>query len=389
MDGQEVSPETLAAQGLGEADPVSGGLAPVINLSTNYEQQPDGSYRQGRVYTRADNPTSEHAEQLLAALEGGAPDGHCACALFGSGMAAATAVFQSLLPGDHVLASRVLYWGVRKWLAEFALSWGLDVEFTDTADLDAVAAAIRPGRTRLLWVETPANPMWEITDLAAVCRLAHAAGVRVAVDNTVATPVLTRPFEFGADLVVHSASKYLNGHGDVLAGAVLAARRDPFWERIRSWRRNAGAMPGAFEAWLLQRGMRTLFLRVHRASATALEVATHFDGHPALAAVLYPGLPDHPGHQVAARQMRGGFGGMLSIRLAGGAEAARDVLRAVKVFKRATSLGGVESLIERRRDSEGPSSPVPGDLLRLSIGIEAPGDLIADLAAALEKAAPR
>ena len=251
-----VSPETLAAQGLGEADPVSGGLAPVINLSTNYEQAPDGSYRQGRVYTRADNPTSEHAEQLLAALEGGALAGGCACALFGSGMAAATAVFQSLLPGDHVLVSRVLYWGVRKWLAEFALTWGLDVEFTDTGDLAAVAAAIRPGRTRLLWVETPANPMWEITDLAAVCDLAHAAGVRVAVDNTVATPVLTRPFEFGADLVVHSATKYLNGHGDVLAGAVLAARRDPFWERIRSWRRNAGAMPGPFEAWLLQRGMR-------------------------------------------------------------------------------------------------------------------------------------
>ena len=395
MDGQEVSPETLAAQGLGEADPVSGGLAPVINLSTNYEQQPDGSYRQGRVYTRADNPTSEHVEQLLAALEGGGlgggarGDGPCACALFGSGMAAATAVFQSLLPGDHVLVSRVLYWGVRKWLAEFALTWGLDVEFTDTADLDAVAAAIRPGRTRLLWVETPANPMWEITDLAAVCDLAHAAGVRVAVDNTVATPVLTRPFEFGADLVVHSASKYLNGHGDVLAGAVLAARRDPFWERIRSWRRNAGAMPGAFEAWLLQRGMRTLFLRVHRASQTALDIAVRFQRHPALTTVLYPGLPDHPGHEIAARQMHGGFGGMLSIRMAGGAGAARDVLAAVQVFKRATSLGGVESLIEHRRGSEGPSSPVPDDLLRLSIGIEAPGDLIADLEAALDQGRPR
>src|SRR2546429_204121 len=294
---------------LGEADPVSGGLAPVINLSTNYEQHPDGSYPEGRVYTRADNPTSEHAEQLLAALEGGALDGGCACALFGSGMAAATAVFQSLLPGDHVLVSRVLYWGVRKWLAEFALTWGLDVEFTDTGDLAAVAAAIRPGRTRLLWLETPANPMWEITDLAAVCDLAHAAGVRVAVDNTVATPVLTRPFEFGADLVVHSATKYLNGHGDVLAGAVLAARRDPFWERIRSWRRNAGAMPGPFEAWLLQRGMRTLFLRVHGSSQTSPEVPSHFRGHPALTVVLYPGLPDHPGHEIAARQMHGGFGG--------------------------------------------------------------------------------
>ena len=188
-------------------------------------------------------------------------------------MAAATAVFQSLLPGDHVLVSRVLYWGVRKWLAEFALTWGLDVEFVDTTDLAAVSAAIRPGRTRLLWVETPANPTWEITDLAGICALAHAAGVRVAVDNTVATPVLTRPLELGADLVVHSATKYLNGHSDVLAGAVVTARRDPFWERIRSWRRNAGAVPGPFEAWLLQRGMRTLFLRVRRASDSALAVA--------------------------------------------------------------------------------------------------------------------
>jgi cystathionine gamma-synthase len=378
MEGLDVSPETLAAQGLGETDPASGGLVPALSLSTNYEQQPDGSYPQGRVYTRADNPTSEHAERLLAALEG---DG-CACALFGSGMAAITAVFQSLLPGDHVLVSRVLYWGVRKWLAEFALTWGLDVEFTDATDLAAVAAAIRPGRTRLLWVETPANPMWEITDLAAVAGIAHAAGARVAVDNTVATPVLTRPFEHGADLVVHSATKYLNGHGDVLAGAVLA-RPDPFWERIRSWRRNAGAMPGPFEAWLLQRGMRTLFLRVRRASETAMGLAEYFVGHPALTAVLYPGLPGHPGHQIAARQMHGGFGGMLSIRVAGGAGAARDVLHQVRVFKRATSLGGVESLIEHRRGSEGPSSPVPDDLLRLSAGLEDPGDLIADLERAL------
>jgi len=231
--------------------------------------------------------------------------------------------------------------------------------------------------------------MWEITDLARACGLAHEAGVRVAVDNTVATPALTRPFERGADLVVHSASKYLNGHGDVLAGAVLAARRDPFWERIRSWRRHAGAMPGPFEAWLLQRGMRTLFLRVHRASQSAHQIATHFRGHPALTAVLYPGLPDHPGHEIAARQMSGGFGGMLSIRVAGGLGPARDVLAAVRVVKRATSLGGVESLIEHRRTSEGPSSPVPDDLLRLSSGIEAPGDLIADLEAALDKGAPR
>ena len=377
-----LSPETLAAQALGDVDPVSGGLAPIVNPSTNYEQQADGSYHQDRVYTRADNPTYEYAERLLAALEGAG----CGCVLFASGMAATTAVFQSLLPGDHVLVARLLYWGVRKWLAEFGLTWGLDVEFVDTTDLDAVKSALRPGRTRLLWVETPANPTWEITDLAAVCKIAHAAGARVAVDNTVATPVLTRPMEFGADLVVHSATKYLNGHSDVLAGAVLAVRRDPFWQRIRSWRREGGAVLGPFEAWLLQRGMRTLFLRVRRASESALTIARHFQRHPALTAVLYPGLPSHPGHEIATRQMHGGFGGMLSIRLAGGAGQAMAVLAAVRVFKRATSLGGVESLIEHRHSMEGPSSPVPDDLLRISTGIEAPQDLVADLEAALDTA---
>ena len=381
MKTSSLSPETLAAQALGEVDKVTGALIPAITLSTNYEQESDGSYHQDRVYTRADNPTYEHAERLLAALEGAG-----SCMLFSSGMAAANAVFQSLLPGDHVVVAKVLYWGVRKWLAEFGLTWGLDVEFVDTTDLQAVEAAIRPGSTRLLWVETPSNPTWEVSDLAALCQLAHANGARVAVDNTVATPVLTRPMELGADLVVHSATKYLNGHSDVLAGAVLTARNDPFWQRIRSWRRTAGAVPGAFDAWLLQRGMRTLFLRVHRASENALAIARHFEGHPAIRVVLYPGLPSHPGHAIAARQMSGGFGGMLSIRLAGGPAHAMAVLAAVKVFKRATSLGGVESLIEHRLSMEGPSSSVPDDLLRLSIGIEALGDLVADLEAALETA---
>ena len=375
------SRETLAAQALGEVDQASGALSPAIHPSTIYERSPDGTYRSGLAYTRADNPTYDHAERLLAALEGGV-----ACMLFASGSAAATAVFQSLLPGDHVLVSRILYWGIRKWLAEFAVSWGLDVEFVDTTNLAQVTAAIRPGRTRLLWVETPANPMWDVTDLAAVAEIAHAVDVRVAVDSTAATPVLTRPIEFGADLVVHSATKYLNGHSDVLAGAVVTARADPFWERIRSWRRSTGAVLGPFEAWLLQRGMRTLFVRVQRSSESALAIARHFDGHQALTAVLYPGLPSHPGHEVAARQMSGGFSGMLSIRVAGGEANAMIVAGTVRVFKRAVSLGGVESLIEHRRSTEGPSSPVPDDLLRLSIGLEAPEDLIADLDRALEKA---
>src|SRR5919106_44576 len=331
MDPAELSRETLVAQALGGVDPVSGGLAPVINLSTNYEQKPDGSYHQDRVYTRADNPTYEDAEALIAALEGAG----CACALFSSGMAASTAVFQSLLPGDHVLVGRILYWGVRKWLAEFGLAWGLDVEFVDTTDLGAVESAIRPGHTRLVWLETPANPTWEITDLDAVCRIPHAAGARVAVDNTVATPVLTRPIELGADLVVHSATKYLNGHSDVLAGAVVTARRDPFWERIRSWRRNAGSVLGPFEAWLLQRGMRTLFLRVRRSAESALALARELDGHPALAAILYPGLASHPGHDIAARQMIGGFGGMLSLRLEAIDDLRADLIAALDGVSRA------------------------------------------------------
>src|SRR5437667_4404181 len=377
------SPETLAAQAMGDVDTTSGALASAIHPSTTYERSPDGTYPSGLVYTRADNPTYDHAERLLATLEGGD-----AGMLFASGSAAATAVFQSLLPGDHVLVSRVLYWGVRKWLAEFGVSWGLDVEFIDTTDLGAVETAIRPGRTRLLWVETPANPMWDITDLAAITAIAHAADVRVAVDNTVATTVLTGPLGFGADLVVHSATKYLNGHSDVLAGAVVTTRRDPFWERIRSWRRNAGGVLGPFEAWLLQRGMRTLFVRVRRSSESALALARRFHGHPALTAVLYPGLPSNPGHEIAARQMTGGFGGMLSIRVAGGEKQATAVAAAVRVFTRATSLGGVESRIEHRRSTEGPSSSVPEDLLRLSIGLEGPEDLVADLEAALN-CAPR
>ena len=376
---EPLSRETLAAQAMGAVDAETGALVPPLHPATTYEMHADGSLQDGRAYTRADNPTYDAAEKLLSVLEGGAGS-----ILFASGNAAATAVFQSLLPGDHVLVSRILYWGIRKWLAEFAVSWGLDVEFVDATDPEAVRAAIRPGSTRLLWLETPANPTWEITDIAAASEIAHAHQVCVAVDNTVPTPVLTRPLELGADLVVHSATKYLNGHSDVLAGAVVTAQLDPLWERIRSWRRNAGAMLGPFEAWLLQRGMRTLFVRVRRASETALELARRLQGHPALKTVLYPGLPSHPDHEIAARQMSGGFGGMLSIRVAGDAEQALAVTAAVRVFKRATSLGGVESLIEHRLSTEGPSSPVPGDLLRLSVGLETPEDLLADLTAALD-----
>ena len=373
-----LSPETLSAQALGRVDPVTRALVPSLHPSTTFERDADGGYSSGRGYSRPHNPTYDEAEDLLARLEGGHD-----CLLFASGMAAANAVFQALLPGDHVVAPKVMYWALRKWLVDFAVSWGLEVEFVDTHDLDALAAAMRPGKTKLVWLETPANPLWTITDIAAAVKIAHGARARLAVDSTVASPVLTRPLELGADLVVHSASKYLNGHGDVLAGAIVGARNDGLWQRIRAWRRDGGAMLGTLEAWLLQRGMRTLFVRVARCSESAQTIAEHFLDHPRISHVLYPGLSSHPGHAIAARQMTGGFGGMLSLRIRGGEAAAMAVGAGVTVFKRATSLGGVESLIEHRASIEGPATPVPDDLLRLSIGLENVQDLIADLKAAL------
>ena len=375
---RSAAPETLAAQAMGWVEPVTGAVSPSIHPATTYAR--DEAYRRiGKAgYSRDDNPTYDQAEALIAALEGGP-----AAALFASGVAAATAVFQSLRPGDHVVVPDVMYFGLPKWLKEHAAHWGLEVSFVTTGEVDAIAAALRPGETRLVWVETPANPTWAVTDIAAAAELAHAAGARLVVDSTVATPVLTRPIELGADMVMHSATKYLNGHHDVLAGALVPARDDEFWARIKEIRFLAGAVLGPFEAWLLLRGMRTLYLRVRACCANAMAVAEHFDGHRAVAAVLYPGLASHPGHAVAARQMRGGFGGMLSLRLAGGEPAAMTMLSRVRLFHRATSLGGVESLIEHRATIEGADTVAPPDLLRVSVGVEDAGDLIADLEQAL------
>jgi cystathionine gamma-synthase len=371
-------PATLAAQAMGRPDPATGALIPPLYANTTYRRDPDNQYRLGRSYGRADNPTFDHPEALLNALEGGA-----GCLVFASGMAAATTVFQSLAPGDHVIAPKVMYWGLRHWLVTFARPWGLAVDLVDTSDLDALAAAIRPGATRLVWIETPANPTWTITDIAAAAELAHRAGAGLVVDGTAATPVLTRPLALGADLVMHSATKYLNGHSDVVAGALITARADDFWARIAALRHDAGAILGPFEAWLLLRGMRTLHLRVERACRSAAFLAERLQEHPNVAAVLYPGLADHPGHALAARQMQGGFGGMLSIRVGGGEAAAIATAAKVEIWQRATSLGGVESLIEHRASIEGEGSPVPPDLLRLSVGIEHPDDLLADLEQAL------
>jgi len=371
-------PATLAAQALGWTEASTGAVIMPVHTATTFLRDPDNQYRRGRSYGRADNPTYDQPQALLTALEGGA-----ASLLFSSGMAAAAAVFQSLPRDAHVVAPRVLYWGLRHWLRNFATDWGIDVEFIDATSLDAMRQAAIPERTRLLWIETPANPLWSITDIAGAAEIAHAAGALLAVDSTAATPVLTRPLALGADLVMHSATKYLNGHSDVIAGTLTAAREDALWERLCAARSSGGAIPGSFEAYLLLRGMRTLFPRVERACRSAQLIAQALAGHPEVLEVLYPGLPAHPGHAVAARQMTGGFGGMLSMRVRGGAEAAIAVASRVEIWKRATSLGGVESLIEHRASVEGAGSPAPADLLRLSVGIEDPDDLIADLEAAL------
>jgi cystathionine gamma-synthase len=381
MPNDDLNPESLAAQALGWVDETTRAITPPIHVSTTFIRDPDNGFSSGHLYSRYDNPAFEQAEALITALEGGEES-----LLFASGMAASTAVFQALEPGDHVLAPEVMYWTFRNWVNTFALRWGLDVELIDMTDPAVVAAAIRPGKTKLVWVETPANPLWTTTDIAAVAELAHAAGALLAVDSTCASPVLTRPLEFGADIVMHAATKYLNGHSDLLAGTLTTRADNDHWQRIRAVRSQIGGTLGSFESFLLLRGMRTLFLRVRAASASAQAIAEHFEGHPLVGAVLYPGLPSYPGHEIAARQMQGGFGGMLSIRVAGGEAGAIATAANVRLWKRATSLGGVESLIEHRSSIEGEGSPAPTDLLRLSVGIEHVDDLIADLEQALAAA---
>lgn len=381
MNPKNVKPESIAAQALGWIDEKTRAITPPIHVSSTYLRDPDNQYRSGRVYARADNPAFDQAEAVLKELEHGA-----AAALFASGMAAATAVFQALAPGDHVLAPKVMYWSLRNWLMNFATHWGLQVELIDMADPAAVKAALRPGKTKLVWIETPANPLWTITDVAATVALAHAAGAKVAVDSTVASPVLSQPLVLGADIVMHAATKYLGGHSDLIAGALVAREDDDFWKRIKLVRAQLGGTLGSFESWLLLRGMRTLYLRVRHASASAQQFAEHFEKHPLVEAVLYPGLPTSPGHAIAAKQMSGGFGGMLSLRAKGGEAAAIATAANTELWKRATSLGGTESLIEHRASVEGAGTPAPADLLRLSVGIEDAGDLIADMEQALARA---
>jgi len=374
------TPETRAVQALHEIDPATGAVVPGIQPASTFARDADYALRDGYVYSRDTGPTVEHAERIIASLEDGA-----AALLFGSGLAACATLFETVPAGKRIAAPRVMYHGAQDWLVRLRDHRGIGVDWFDAADVSTIAQAVRPGETALLWLETPVNPNWDVIDIAAAASIGHEAGALVAVDGTCASPVTTQALGLGADIVFHSATKYLNGHSDLTAGVLVTENEDPLWQELRWLRSRMGGVLGAFEAWLLVRGMRTLYLRFERASANALEIARHLEGHPAIERVLYPGLPSHPQHAVAVRQMTRGFGGMLSILVHGGAAEAKRIASSTRLFLPATSLGGVESLIEHRKAVEGPHSIVPDNLIRISVGIEAVADLVADLDQALSR----
>lgn len=370
--------ETIAAHAALGPDPATGAATPPIHLATTFERAADGSFPHGYIYSRTANPNRSALEGALAELEGGG-----AAAAFASGQAAAHAVFECLAPGDHVVAPADVYHGVRTLLKDIFERWGLKVTFADLSDLKAAERAITAG-TKLVWAETPSNPLLRITDLKALAELAHAKGALLAVDNTWATPALQRPIALGADLVMHSTTKYLGGHSDVLGGAIVAKDASGFFEVVRKVQQTGGAVQSPFDCWLVARGIRSLPSRMRTHCENAARVAEFLSTRKGVKAVHFPGLPSHPGHEIAKRQMSA-FGGMMSIEMDGDAARAQKVAARVKLFLRATSLGGTESLIEHRRSVEGPYSTTPETLLRISIGLEHADDLIADLDQALGK----
>jgi cystathionine gamma-synthase len=361
-------------------DPATGALVPPIQPSTTFAR--DESYallNPAHTYGRDDSPGYAQVEAVLCALEGGA-----AALVFPSGMAAIAALFRTLRRGDAIVVQRSIYYGTLAWLRKFCAQREIGLHDFDGADSASLERAVDDARPAIVWAETPSNPLLDVVDIARAAEVTHAAGALLAVDSTAATPLLTQPLALGADLVMHSATKYLNGHADVLAGVLVTKQPDERWAAIRADRHDAGALLGPFEAWLLLRGLRTLALRVRAACANALAIARFLEEHPKVERVLYPGLPSHPQHDLARRQMDGGFGGLLSFQVKSDAAAALALAGRLRLIARATSLGGTESLIEHRFTIEGAATGVPPNLLRLSVGIEDPNDLIADLAQALD-----
>jgi cystathionine gamma-synthase len=369
--------ETLAIHAGRGPDPATGAVREPIHLSTTFERGPDGAYPTGYFYSRSGNPNRTALEQALAALEGGTD-----AVAFASGSAATLAVFSLAASGQRIVCASDCYHGTAKQLRELLPRWGAAVEFVDTTDLAAVDRALQPGAA-LLWVETPSNPLLRISDIAALAGLAHARGALFGCDNTFASPVLQQPLALGADLVMHSTTKFLGGHSDVLGGVVVVREPGETLGRLREFQGAGGGVPSPFDCWLLLRSLATLPLRVRAQSAGALAIARFLERHPGVERVHYPGLEGHSGHALAARQMRDGFGAVVSLQVPGDAAQAMAVAARVRLFRRATSLGGVESLIEHRASMEGPATRTPPNLLRLAVGLEHPDDLLADLAQAL------
>ena len=363
--------ETIAVHAGHEVDSATGAVAAPIYLSTTFERDIEGTYSRGFMYSRNDNPNRKALERGVSVLEGGE-----AAAAFASGMGATTSILQALSPGDHVLAHLDAYYGTSRLIREIFVRWKLAVDFVDMSNVAAVRKALRPN-TKLAWAETPSNPLLKVVDLTALAEITHDAGAIIACDNTWA-PILQRPLDLGVDLVLHSTTKYFGGHCDVLGGIVVAKNDNEFFQRIRSIQYEGGAVPSPFDCWLILRGMRTLPWRMRAHSENAIKVAEFREQHPKVARVYYPGLRSHPGHEIAARQMSM-FGGMLSFEVKNGRDAAMAVAAKTKIFIRATSLGGVESLIEHRASIEGPGTTSPEGLLRVSIGLENADDLIEDL----------
>ena len=379
IPAQPARPETLAVHAGRSVDPVTGAVTPNVILSTTFERAPDGTLRQGNIYTRLDNPNRQALEQALTALEGGAQ-----AMAFASGQAATAAILQSLRAGARVIFPDDIYHGTRALVKTVYAGRGVAAEFIDFTDTAAVAATLQTPAD-LVWIETPSNPRLKITDIAAVAHAARRTGALVVTDNTWASPLLTQPLALGAHVALHSTTKYLGGHSDVLGGALVFGHDAPadFVGRARDWQRLGGAVPSPFDCWLLLRSIATLPVRIRAQSATAEKIAHWLAAHPQVESVFYPGLPLHPGHAIARRQMASG-GAMISFLVRGDFAAASAVAGRLQLIIRATSLGGIESLIEHRKVIEGPDSPTPDNLLRFSVGLEHAEDLIADLQQALE-----
>lgn len=371
--------ETLAVHAGGEPDRETGALSPPLHMATTFEHGPAGERRAGYEYQREHNPTQDRLEQALAALEGGA-----AALVYGSGMAAMNGLLESLPAGAHIVIPADCYTGLRTLANEFLPERGITATAVDMADPATVRAALRP-ETKLVWAETPSNPQLQVADIAALAAIAHGHGALLACDNTFATPVLQRPLALGADVVMHSTTKYLGGHSDVMGGALVFAASDALHDAAAHRRHITGAILAPFSAWLTLRGCRSLPARMAWHCANARRIAAFLDAHPAVSVVHYPGLASHPGRDTAAAQMSD-FGAMLSFRAAGGRDAALRIAGALRLVTNATSLGGPETLIEHRASVEGAHPVSPQDLLRMSVGLEHVDDLLADLAQALAKA---